>query len=427
MAGILLENVSRIFPNGATGARNLNLEVIDQEILTVVGPSGCGKTTLLRMIAGLEPVSSGAIRIAGRRVDGLAPRLRGVAYAPQEHVLYPHMSVRRNLLFGWTANERAQAGDFEEPGADNYSVANLSSSGAEMGPRTSNELEKLAHSLKIDGLLERSPAGLSGGERQRVALGRALIRRRAAHLLDEPLSDLDARSKDDLRAELKIWRRKAAATVVYVTHDQAEAMALGDRIAVMEAGELRQVGSPADVYSRPRNRFVAGFIGDIPMNLLEGKLEQSSVEAGASSVRGPRFVSGGWEMRLDQGAPRPTSQAAPGDRWVVGWRTEDSRVSRRGVETGGRTPNEDGRHWLPGRIDSIEPRADSIILRLLPEPRVHEAKSETSNHPLGLLATDTAGDWKPGEPVWIGVRRERLHWFDAVHGDRWPENNGAQG
>jgi ABC-type sugar transport system ATPase subunit len=247
MAKVAFQAVTKEFPGGTTAVDALDLEIADGELMVLVGPSGCGKSTALRMIAGLEGPTSGTIVIGERDVAGLSPGARDVAMVFQSYALYPHMSVRDNLAF--PLRRRRMARD-------------------EIGRRVA----AMAEMLELAELLRRKPAQLSGGQRQRVAMGRALIREPVAFLLDEPLSNLDAKLRTELRAELKRLHARLGTTMVYVTHDQIEAMTLGDRIAVMNHGRLQQVGTPDEIYRTPCNLFVARFVGSPAMNILPGPL-----------------------------------------------------------------------------------------------------------------------------------------------------------
>ncbi len=259
MAPVVFHQVTKEFPGGTTAVDALDLEIPDGELMVLVGPSGCGKSTALRMIAGLEQPSSGRITIGERDMTGLSPGARDVAMVFQSYALYPHMSVRDNLAF--PLRRRRMGRD-------------------EIGRRVT----EMAEMLELGELLKRKPAQLSGGQRQRVAMGRALIREPVAFLLDEPLSNLDAKLRTELRAELKRLHRRLGTTMVYVTHDQIEAMTLGDRIAVMNRGRLQQVGSPDEIYRRPCNLFVGRFVGSPAMNLLPGP----AVGRGADVIAGVR-------------------------------------------------------------------------------------------------------------------------------------------
>ena len=270
MASIVLEGVSRIYPGGITAVAQLDLEVRDREFLVLVGPSGCGKSTTLRMVAGLEEPTAGRISIGERDVTDAPPKDRDIAMVFQNYALYPHMSVYRNMAFGlelrygssllkrlfWRLARPSKAADL-----------------AARRSMIAKRVRQAAHTLGIDDLLDRLPRELSGGERQRVALGRAIVRQPAAFLFDEPLSNLDAKLRLQMRRELKELHGRLQATMVYVTHDQTEALTLGDRVAVMDAGSIQQLGTPLEVYDHPENLFVAGFIGAPPINLINGRLE----------------------------------------------------------------------------------------------------------------------------------------------------------
>ncbi len=250
MAALTLDGVSKVYPTrqGKVAAvRGLNLQVADREFVVLVGPSGCGKTTTLRMIAGLEEVSSGTIRIGQRVVNDVAPRDRDVAMVFQNYALYPHMTVYKNMSFGLRMR-KVPKGEIDQ------------------------RVRRAAEMLGIEHLLDRRPGQLSGGERQRVAVGRAIVRSPQAFLFDEPLSNLDARLRMQMRGELRRLHRELRTTVIYVTHDQEEAMTLGERIAVMRGGVVHQCASPQEVYDHPTDRFVASFMGTPPMNLFEGRI-----------------------------------------------------------------------------------------------------------------------------------------------------------
>jgi multiple sugar transport system ATP-binding protein len=248
MSSVRLDRLRMVFPNGMTGLHGLSLDVADGEFLTFLGPSGSGKTTTLRMIAGLEHPSAGEIWFGSRRVDRLSPADRNVAMVFQNYALYPHMTVRRNLEY--PLRKRGVPGD----------------------ERTAR-IAEVSGLLKIDMLLERRPRELSGGQQQRVALGRAMVRPSDVFLLDEPLSNLDAELRAHMRAELIQLHRRLGRTMIYVTHDQMEAMTMSTRIAVLSQGRLQQLATPHDVYHAPANRFVAGFVGSPAMNMLPGRLE----------------------------------------------------------------------------------------------------------------------------------------------------------
>ncbi|HRD67090.1 MAG TPA: ABC transporter ATP-binding protein [Candidatus Competibacter sp.] len=247
MATIDFEHIDKIYPGGTQAIFDYNLNVADGELVAFVGPSGCGKSTLLRLLAGLETATHGTLRIGGQAVNALPPQQRNVAMVFQDYALYPHMTVRRNLEFPLKMRDLPRA-DIDK------------------------QVSWVADLLSLGGLLDRLPKQLSGGQRQRVAMGRALVRQPTVFLMDEPLSNLDARLRVQIRAEIGELLDRTGITTVYVTHDQAEAMTLGDRVAVMDRGRLQQVAPPRELYERPANVFVAGFIGNPPMNLFSARL-----------------------------------------------------------------------------------------------------------------------------------------------------------
>jgi multiple sugar transport system ATP-binding protein len=252
MAEIVLDHVSKSYANGATAVKDLSLTIADGEFIILVGPSGCGKSTTLNMIAGLEDISSGELTIGGERVNERAPKDRDIAMVFQSYALYPHMTVRQNIGFPLTLAKM-----------DKAAIA--------------TKVEETAKVLDLTELLDRKPAQLSGGQRQRVAMGRAIVRNPKAFLMDEPLSNLDAKLRVQMRSEIARLQNRLNTTTVYVTHDQTEAMTLGDRVVVMLAGVAQQVGTPEELYNRPANLFVAGFIGSPAMNFFPAKLTDVGV------------------------------------------------------------------------------------------------------------------------------------------------------
>ena len=247
MASLSLKNVCKKYPDGFEAVKNFNLEIEDKEFIIFVGPSGCGKSTTLRMIAGLEDISSGELKIGDRVVNDVEPKDRDIAMVFQNYALYPHMTVYDNMAFGLKLRKVPK-----------------------------DEIDKMvreaARILDLTALLERKPKALSGGQRQRVAIGRAIVRNPQVLLMDEPLSNLDAKLRNQMRAEIIKLRNRINTTFVYVTHDQTEAMTLGDRIVIMKDGEVQQIGTPQEVFNNPINTFVAGFIGTPQMNMFDGKL-----------------------------------------------------------------------------------------------------------------------------------------------------------
>jgi multiple sugar transport system ATP-binding protein len=264
MANVSLSNVTKRFDDGTVAVDNVSFDLPDGEFLVIVGPSGCGKSTTLRMIAGLESISSGEIRIGDRLVNNVHPKDRDIAMVFQNYALYPHMSVRGNLEFALKMRKMPRA---------------------DIGRRVA----EVARMLELDSLLDRKPKALSGGQRQRVALGRAIVRNPKVFLFDEPLSNLDAKLRTQTRAELQRLHHDLHTTSIYVTHDQVEAMTMADKIVVMDRGKVQQIAPPLELYNRPANRFVAGFIGTPGMNFFEGALERTNgavrfVEKGAQGA-----------------------------------------------------------------------------------------------------------------------------------------------
>ena len=263
MAEIKLEHVTKRFPDGYEAVRDMSLDIQDGEFMILVGPSGCGKSTALRMIAGLEDITDGELKIGGDVVNQLSPKDRDIAMVFQNYALYPHMTVRENMGFAL----RLRGVDKEE---------------------INKKVEDSARILDLEPHLDRKPAQLSGGQRQRVAMGRAIVRDPAAFLMDEPLSNLDAKLRVQMRTEVARLQQQLGTTMIYVTHDQTEAMTLGDRVAVMRSGVLQQVGSPMELYNAPVNLFVAGFIGSPAMNFMPATVEGDTVKLPFGDVRLPQ-------------------------------------------------------------------------------------------------------------------------------------------
>jgi multiple sugar transport system ATP-binding protein len=331
----------------------IDLSIHDGEFVVLVGPSGCGKTTLLRMIAGLEDISTGEIRIDGRRVNDLEPKDRDIAMVFQSYALYPHMTVAENMSYSLCLRRTAKE-------------------------RIAAAISGAASKLGLDALMERRPRALSGGQRQRVAMGRAIVRAPKAFLFDEPLSNLDARLREQMRGEIKKLHQSLGATSIYVTHDQIEAMTLADRIVAMNAGVVQQVGSPLDLYDRPANLFVAGFIGSPAMNMFDGTYRA----AGPSiDVEGGHRIP--WQHPL---------QVADGTRLTVGIRPEH-------IPVGG-----DG--GIPARVELVEPTGLGTILHLRPFGATLKAFT---------LSRDATA---VGDTVAIRLPAERLHLFDVQTGHR---------
>jgi multiple sugar transport system ATP-binding protein len=268
MSEIVFEGVTKRFPDGTEAVKQMSLDIPDGEFVILVGPSGCGKSTALRMIAGLEDISEGELKIDDRVVNDLAPKDRDIAMVFQNYALYPHMTVRDNMAFP-------------------LKLADVPKEEIE------RKVNEAAETLDLSEFLDRRPANLSGGQRQRVAMGRAIVRDPKAYLMDEPLSNLDAKLRVQMRTEVARIQQRLGTTTVYVTHDQTEAMTLGDRVAVMRAGVLQQVGKPTELYAHPVNLFVAGFIGSPAMNFVPGTLSGSKVQTAFGELPAPEGVQGG--------------------------------------------------------------------------------------------------------------------------------------
>lgn len=335
MAKVKLEDIWKIYDNGFEGAKNINLDIKDKEFVVLVGPSGCGKSTTLRMIAGLEPISKGDLYIDEARMNDINPKDRDIAMVFQSYALYPHMSIRENMGFALKMQK-------------------------EKKENINQKVEKIAKILQLEALLDRKPAQLSGGQRQRVALGRAMVRNPKVFLLDEPLSNLDAKLRVEMRSEIVRLHKELDTTFIYVTHDQIEAMTMGDRIAVLNQGELVQFDTPLNLYYRPRNRFIAEFIGSPKMNIIESNLtkEGSSlyVELFSKKIKLPDFKTKDLlEKKVEEG------------KILLGIRTEEfnydkesdikvkfSNVEYMGSDTYGYTRTDRG-ETIVMRFDSKDP------------------------------------------------------------------------
>ena len=367
MAGLTFDHVTKVFGDDTVAVNDFSLAVDDGEFMILVGPSGCGKTTALRMVAGLEKTTSGTISIGDRVLNDVSPRDRDIAMVFQNYALYPHMTVYKNLAFG-----------LKQRKVPKQDIA--------------LRVKGVASMLGLDELLDRRPAQLSGGQRQRVAMGRALVREPEAFLLDEPLSNLDAKLRVQVRGDLKRLHQRMDVTTVYVTHDQVEAMTLGDRVAVMSGGILQQLGAPQDVYDRPVNLFVAGFIGSPPMNLLRATARGGIATAGDLSL--------------------PIPGVADGDV-VVGLRPEHLRLA------------EDGQAAMEFEVDVVEPLGDGVIVHGSVSGQLATAPSGTKEvlpRLPGERAEFTAKfdpSVRPavGNRLRIGVDADRAHVFDARTGD----------
>jgi sn-glycerol 3-phosphate transport system ATP-binding protein len=376
MADVAFENVSKEFPGGTFAVDDLTLGIGDGEFLILVGPSGCGKTTALRLIAGLEKPTAGTIRIGAETVNGISARDRDIAMVFQNYALYPHMTVYRNLAFGLRERRTPKR-------------------------ETDRRVREISSVLSLDELLKRRPAQLSGGQRQRVAMGRALVREPKVFLLDEPLSNLDAKLRVQMRAELKRLHKRVGITTVYVTHDQVEAMTLADRIVVMSAGKALQIGSPQEVFSRPVNLFVAGFIGSPAMNLLQGRAVPAPDGIGKTQV-----TAG--DLCFDR-------TGVPSGDVVVGIRPESMVPG--GEELTGPS--------LDLEIELVEPLGTSVLVHgtvagTAARSGAEEEKSilidETSRAQVTAIFPASLQP-ASGDRVRVGVDPERIYLFDAATGE----------
>ncbi|HET8979748.1 MAG TPA: sn-glycerol-3-phosphate ABC transporter ATP-binding protein UgpC [Solirubrobacteraceae bacterium] len=389
MADIVLDGVVKRYPDGFEAVKDLNLEIADGEFMILVGPSGCGKSTALNMIAGLEDISAGELRIGGTVVNSVAPRERDIAMVFQSYALYPHMTVRDNMAFALKLAKTPKT-------------------------EVDRKVQEAAEILDLTEHLARKPANLSGGQRQRVAMGRAIVRDPKAFLMDEPLSNLDAKLRVQMRAQVARIQRRFNTTTVYVTHDQVEAMTLGDRVAVMLSGVLQQVGTPMELYERPANLFVAGFIGSPGMNFIPANLNDGSVRLPMVDVPLPREVH-------DRIAER-----ARGHRLIVGIRPEDFEDARR-VDADSRARGATFR----ARLDLVEamgaefyahfgvdaaPPASAELDELREEAGGVEELSDTGGTVL-VARLSPQSRATTGEQAEIWLDATKLHFFDADSGE----------
>jgi multiple sugar transport system ATP-binding protein len=378
MAQVKLENVWREFPGGVRAVDRVDLTVADQEFVVLVGPSGCGKTTTLRMIAGLEPLSGGVIRIGDKVVNDVAPKDRNIAMVFQNYALYPHMTVFQNLAFGLKLRRTPKA-------------------------EIRRRVGEVAVMLELTGLLDRKPAKLSGGQRQRVAVGRAIVREPAAFLFDEPLSNLDAQLRVSTRAQLKRLHQRLRTTSIYVTHDQEEAMSLGDRIVVMKDGRIQQADTPLQTYNHPANRFVAGFIGMPPMNFFDGMIQivagqmvfQEGRVAGASQAEELTMPPGGFTLVVPSAVGERLEDRV-GKRVVLGIRPE--HLSVRPPESAARSVD-----WAPVkmRVNVVEPLGKDMDVFF---------NTQLTDHVVARM--EASVQLQAGEETTVFVDSSRAHFFE---------------
>jgi multiple sugar transport system ATP-binding protein len=400
MAEIVLEGVTKVFPDGYEAVKEIDLEIGDGEFMILVGPSGCGKSTALRMIAGLEEISRGEVKIGGEIVNDRAPKDRDIAMVFQNYALYPHMTVRENMGFALKLARTDQS-------------------------ERERKVEEAAQILDLEQHLDRRPANLSGGQRQRVAMGRAIVRDPKAFLLDEPLSNLDAKLRVQMRTELARLQSRLGTTTVYVTHDQTEAMTLGDRVAVMRAGELQQVGTPAELYNNPKNLFVGGFIGSPAMNFMPGELSGGRVKLPIG------------EVEVGEAA-----QGRPDGPVVAGLRPE----SFEDAALVGEDSSRDGGVRFEAEVDLVESLGSDLYAYFHIESEgveseqladlVGDSLDETGAANLRegeeqvIVRLDASSGIRRGERAQLWVDTSRLHLFDPDSGaslTRGDERNATAG
>jgi multiple sugar transport system ATP-binding protein len=412
MAVVAFDAVSKVYPDGTRAVSSMDLEVGDQEFVVLVGPSGCGKTTALRMVAGLEEISEGRLRIGERVVNDVPPRDRDIAMVFQSYALYPHLSVYENIAFGLRLKKVPK-------------------------DEIDRRVRQAAKVLDLEPWLKRKPRNLSGGQRQRVAMGRAIVREPAAFLMDEPLSNLDAKLRVAMRAEIARLQSDLGVTTIYVTHDQVEAMTMGDRVAVMRRGELQQVAPPQELYDRPVNVFVGGFIGSPAMNLLQGRIEDAN-------GHGPLLRLGEQTLALDRELleSRPALRAWVGRELIAGIRPEDLHDAA--LERDG---GDDRRLRL--QVQLREALGSEVIVHArVDAPRAHTEEIEELTEDLGVRTLDGGGEAgdgaggttivgrlsphsavREGESAEVVVDTRQLHFFDPETGlgiyDETPTSTGG--
>ena len=389
MAPVVLDKINKLYENGFHAVKDLSIDIADGEFLVLVGPSGCGKSTALRMVAGLEDISTGDLLIGGRRVNDVDPQGRDIAMVFQSYALYPHMSVRDNIAYGLKL--RRMPKDVID-----------------------QRIAKAADMLELTPLLDRKPKQLSGGQRQRVAMGRSIVREPQVFLMDEPLSNLDAKLRVQMRAEISAVVRSLNTTTMYVTHDQTEAMTMGDRMAVMKAGVLQQLGTPSECYDTPVNIFVAQFVGSPPMNLVTGRIGQGAdgleVAVGSTSLRIPESVV----------SARPALKSYVGRTVVVGVRSED-------MEDANLARDADASRRIQGTVTLTEALgSENVVHFTFPGERVETADTKLVEKEAGggeihvgpELGVTWVASFAPrsrvrmGDEIEVAVDVERIHYFD---------------
>ena len=374
MASVTLEQIDKVYPNGFDAIHGLSLEIADKEFLVLVGPSGCGKSTALRMIAGLEEISGGVMKIGDRVVNDVEPKNRDIAMVFQNYALYPHMSVAENIGFA-------------------LKLARLPKN------EIASRVAEAAQMLELTEQLHKKPAQLSGGQRQRVAMGRAIVRQPAVCLMDEPLSNLDARLRVQMRSEISLLQRQLGVTTVYVTHDQVEAMTMGDRVAVLKDGYLQQVDTPQNLYDQPTNVFVASFIGSPSMNLYGASLDGDELQVGSHTLTLPSSV---FERR-------PALRGYDGQGLIVGLRPED-------IEDASLVSPVPSGASITSTVNLTESLGNEIVVHFaLDAPRVDPVTLDAGDNVSGADAVarfDSRSRCRVGDSIEIVVTCENLYFFD---------------
>jgi multiple sugar transport system ATP-binding protein len=410
VAEVVFDEVSKVYADGTKAVSGLTLDVGDGEFMVLVGPSGCGKTTALRMVAGLEEISSGALRIGERVVNHVPSRDRDIAMVFQSYALYPHLSVYDNIAFGLKVKKMSKQ---------------------EIDRRVRNAADVLG----LEQFLKRKPRALSGGQRQRVAMGRAIVREPAAFLMDEPLSNLDAKLRVQMRAEVSRLQRDLGTTTIYVTHDQVEAMTMGDRVAVMRKGELQQVADPQTLYDRPVNLFVGGFIGSPAMNMIEATVTRANGDLAVDV--------GKQHLKLDEGtlSSRPALRAYEGRTIILGIRPEE-------LEEASLAPDAPADRRLRGVVELREALGSELMVHFTVEgtrealtedvkelardagaPTVDRPRESDGSGALLVGRFGARASVEEGKPVEVAVDTRSLHFFDAETSegiyDAEPNEKGA--